>query len=69
MTLKPLERLATLIAIETPKRRSAHCPTCYVRWDIIDEIRGELEKLGIDWRAMHDHAKRLEQERRAEANR
>jgi len=66
-TQRQLAKLATLIAIEAPVYHQAWNVSTYVAWPLIDAIRAELEKAGVDWRALRKKAKKIEAERRAAA--
>lgn len=54
------ERQVLLRAIELaatpPVRKTTHRFWAQVRWSDIEALRGELEALGIDWRAVKDAA-------------
>lgn len=65
MAMTALERLACEVAITTPRRRSRHCPSAYVAWDLILEIRAEMDKLGINWIAAHKTLANILEQRRA----
>jgi hypothetical protein len=45
-----LATLALEVAISAPARRHKHTPSATIPWDVVERIRAELPKLGIDWR-------------------
>lgn len=56
--MTPLERLAALVAIETPLRFNKYGRTTYVRRELVAEIRAELSRMGFDWRQAHKTARK-----------
>lgn len=49
-TLKPLERLALEVSTFSAPERKPGNLFAYVPWDVVLEIRRQLEAEGIDWR-------------------
>lgn len=53
-TRRDYNRLATVaanIAAAPPRRRTPHAQNAIVPWDLIVEMRTELDRAGVDWRA------------------
>ena len=48
-----LEGFAFSVALEAPERQNKWAYTAYIPWDLVNDIRAELEELGYDWRAAH----------------
>lgn len=46
-----LERLVAEVAITAPSTRNKHSIKVAIRWDIIEEIRAELDRRGFEWKA------------------
>lgn len=52
--LEQIERLAylaLLAAIEAPAKRGPGIFSCGIRWDLIGDLRAQLEGAGVNWRA------------------
>jgi len=64
-SLIQLAKLATMIAIEAPISHADWTLGTVVSWSLIDGIRLQLEKDGVNWRALRKRAKELEAERKA----
>ena len=60
---RELERLAVMAAIEAPERRSRYSSGARIRWETVEAIRAELERVGVDWRPMVRRRVELERER------
>jgi hypothetical protein len=58
-----LEQLAAEVALVTPLNHQPWAVQAYVPWTIIDEIRFELTRTGVDWRAARKRMKGIERER------
>lgn len=56
--MNELERLAALVAIETPLNPKHG--TVYVRTELVHKIRAELERRKWDWRATHKITRNIE---------
>ena len=61
-----LEKLAVMLAIEAPPKRSLYSQDAKVTWGTMERLRVELDRLGLDWRTPRKEYTRLLQERRAE---
>jgi hypothetical protein len=59
-----LEHIATIIAIEAPARRSYWSNHAYVSWDLIERLRRELDRQGIDWRELRARSEEIIAKRR-----
>lgn len=55
--LTPIEIAALRIAIWPPVRKSKWSPSCYVRWGLVELLREEFEKAGVDWKRIHKMAR------------
>ena len=55
--LSPLEKLAAEIAIIAPPERSKYAVNASVPWDIIENIRSELDLRDVDWRAANSKSR------------
>jgi hypothetical protein len=64
-TLSQLERLAVEAAISAPLKRGQYVGEARVDWLVIDALRAECERLGIDWRELTRERIKVERERRA----
>lgn len=51
--LTPLEKLAIEAAIMVPVRKNRYAVSASVSWKVIEDIRAECERIGIDWRDLH----------------
>ncbi len=47
-----LEQLAGEVAILAPIRRNKWAVDATIPWDVIEDIRAEMERLEIDWLAL-----------------
>lgn len=49
-TLTKLERIAGEVALTAPTKRSGATYGAVIPWDIVEALRAELERRGVDWR-------------------
>ena len=54
--LQQIAGIATWIAIAAPARRNRFAHSAYVPWSAIEELREELERIGLDWRNLQKAA-------------
>jgi hypothetical protein len=60
-----LVRLAVLISVETPTRRSPHSPSAYVSWDLIEQLREHTTALGYDLTGIRKSMQEIMRQNRA----
>jgi hypothetical protein len=63
-TLSQLERLAVEAAISAPLKQGKYVGEARVDWLVIDALRAECERLGIDWRELTRERLKVAEERR-----
>jgi hypothetical protein len=54
-----IERIATMIAIAAPRRRSPWVHYAYVSWELIELLRAALRRDGVDWVKLHKTAEKI----------
>jgi hypothetical protein len=61
--ISKLERLAIEVAISAPMTANQYAISAYISWELIHELRAELESMGHDWRAGRQMLSKLQKEK------